>query len=98
MTRYFLAAAIAGLVTVPAFAETAMMNAQDMTCGDFMALDDSGQMNAMGAMEVAAAKAEGKMMTSDEAMKSGEGMMAGTMAACKDHDDMKAMDAMHNGM
>ena len=97
MRRMLFAAAISGFAAFPVFAQDAMM-AEDMTCGDLVKMDEAGQMKAMGAMEMAAGKAEGKTMTSDEAMKSGQGMMASTMTACKGHDDMKAMDAMHQGM
>ena len=71
MTRILFAFAIVGLAAFPAVAQDAMM-AEDITCGDLMAMDEADQMKAMGAMEMAAGKTEGKAMTSDEAMKSGE--------------------------
>ena len=88
MTRYLLAAAIAGLVTFPAFAETAM-NAQDMTCGDFMAMDDSGQMNAMGAMEMACREGRGQdddLGRGDEVGRGDDGRHDGRLQGPRRHE------------
>jgi hypothetical protein len=100
MKNVFSAVALAGLVgafALPAVAQDAMM-AEEMTCGELSAMDEAGQMKAMGDLEMAAAKAEGKEMTSEEAMSSGEMMMAGTIAACEGHNDMMAIDAMKSSM
>ncbi len=97
MKRLFIVAALASIVAVPALAADEMM-AEDMTCADLMAMDEAGQKDAMAKLEMAAGKAEGKTMSSDEAMMSGEKMMPGTMDACKGNPDMKAMEAMHKGM
>ncbi len=96
MKRMCLAAVIAAFVAVPAFAQEKM--AEEMTCAELMAMDEAGQMEAMTQMEMAAAKAEGKEMTSDEAMAAGEEMMPGTMTACEGNPDMMAMEAMKEGM
>ncbi len=98
MTRKLIALALAGsFFAVPALAQDAM-SADTMTCGDLMAMDEAGQMEAMTQMEMAAAEAEGTEMTSEDAMAAGEEMMPGTMTACEGNPEMMAMDAMKAGM
>ncbi len=97
MKRIMMAVAIGGLFALPAFAQDAM-SADTMTCADFMAMDEAGQMEAMTAMEMAAGEASGTTMTEDEAMSSGQEMMPGTMTACEGNPDMMAMEAMESGM
>ncbi len=97
MTRIMMAVAIGGLCALPAFAQDAM-SPDTMTCADFMAMDEAGQMEAMTAMEMAAGEASGTAMTEDEAMAAGEEMMPGTMTACEGNPEMMAMEAMESGM
>ncbi len=97
MKRILLAMSFAGAFALPAFAQDAM-SADTMTCADFMAMDEAGQMEAMTAMEMAAGEASGTAMTEDEAMAAGEEMMPGTMTACEGNPDMMAMEAMESGM
>lgn len=89
-------------LSVPAFAQMA----DDMSCTDFMAMDSSGQMQAMESM--AGAMAGDAMMSSEggDAMKSDAmagdamagdhmGVTADTVAdACADHGDMMVQDAI----
>jgi hypothetical protein len=103
MIRLPLALALA-LAAAPAFA----MGPDTMSCADFVAMDEAGQMAAMTAPEGGMmAPAEGGMMASDGdaggMMASGGdagGMMAedhGAMAAasaCAAHPDMTVGDAM----
>lgn len=94
----FAVAGLLGAAVVPALAQDSKMDPSKMTCADLKAMDKAGQMEAMSQMEMAAAKSDGKEMTSDDAKMSGEKMMPGTMTACDGHPDMMAMDAMHSGM
>jgi hypothetical protein len=103
MIRLPLALALA-LAAAPAFA----MGPDTMSCADFVAMDEAGQMAAMTPAEGGMmAPAEGGMMASDGdaggMMASGGdagGMMAedhGAMAAasaCAAHPDMTVGDAM----
>jgi hypothetical protein len=93
-----------GLMASPAFAQ---MSSEDMSCADFVAMDSSGQMEAMKSM--AGGMASDAMKSSDmasDAMKSGD-MKSGDMAsgdmdvtaddvvsACADHPDMMVHDAV----
>lgn len=82
MKRILLALALAGSASLPAFAQSAMMSGDTMTCADYTAMDSAGQMKAMEAMDSG--------MSADDQMKSGEMLVT----ACKDHPDMMVGDAM----
>jgi hypothetical protein len=93
---------LSGVLISPAFAQ---MSADDMSCGDFTAMDSSGQMAAVDKMGGAMKSGDSDAMSSD-AMSSGDkasGEMASEMApvtaesvaaACADHPDMTVHDAM----
>jgi hypothetical protein len=103
MKKFLATTMLAGLMASPAFAQMS----SDMSCADFVAMDSSGQMEAMKSM--AGGMASDAMKSSDmasDAMKSGD-MKAGDMAsgemdvtaddvvsACADHPDMMLHDAM----
>ena len=104
MTKLLATTMLAGgLMAAPAFAQMS----SDMSCADFVAMDSSGQMEAMKSM--AGGMASDAMKSSDmasDAMKSGD-MKSGEMAsgemdvtaddvvgACTDHPDMMVHDAM----
>jgi len=82
MKRIFLALAIAGSATLPAFAQGAMMAPDTMTCADFTAMDHDGMMGAMQSMDGG--------MSADDQTKAGA-MLNDT---CKEHPDMMVGDAM----
>jgi hypothetical protein len=110
MTKFFSAAAVLALLSIPAFAQDAMKPmdkamAMKVTCKDMMAMDKKGMMSAaegvsMGMMSDADAKAQtDKMATMTDAQKTDAmAKMTDSMTkmetACKGHDDMTVMDAM----
>jgi hypothetical protein len=83
-------------LSVPAFAQMA----DDMSCTDFMAMDSSGQMQAMESMAGAMAgdammSSEGDAMKPDAMADDHMGVTADTVAdACADHGDMMVQDAI----
>lgn len=66
------AAAIAGTIAFPAFAQDAAMDTSTMTCADFTAMDAEGQMMAMEAMQTSMTDG----MASDDATAAGTEEMA----------------------
>jgi hypothetical protein len=103
MKRLLATTMLAGLMASPAFAQMS----SDMSCADFVAMDSSGQMEAMESM--VGGMASEAMKSSDmasDAMKSGD-LKSGEMAsgevevtaddvisACADHPDMMVHDAV----
>lgn len=87
--RVIAVTAVAGLSIVPTLAAAEDMDPAKMTCADFSAMDSAGMMTAVGDMHKASP--DGAMAMDDEAMKMATET---TMAGCKDHPDMMAMDAM----
>ena len=96
MKTLLAATILIGSLSVPAFAQMA----DDMSCADFMAMDSSGQMQAMEAMGGAMAggammSSEGDAMTSDAMAGEHMEMTADAVAdACADHGDMMVQDAI----
>ena len=96
------------LSSMLAFPALAQMSWDDMSCPDFVAMDSSGQMEAMGSMASGMVSDSMEAMKSDDATKSGDAMKfddamaSGEMAptaedvamAGADHPDMMVHDAV----
>lgn len=88
MIRMILAIAVAGFAAVPAFAM------DDMSCGDFTAMDAAGQAQAVAGMEEGTMATGGMMASADAGAMSPEETAVGLAAACAQHPEMMMGEAM----
>ena len=92
--KIWIAATLAGTtLATAALAQDAPMDPAAMTCADFVALDATGQAEAVAAMTAAAASAEGAADNAAAAPMTPEEEAAAIVTACGEDGAMLASDA-----
>jgi hypothetical protein len=93
MRSIFAALAMAGSMAFPVLAQDAM--SADVTCEDFVAMDEAGQMEAMSGMGEGAMAA--RAMAPADAMAP-EPSATAVADVCEDHPDMMLGEAIEGAM